>query len=55
LRIGADTARIGGSVGGDVRADAREVTVLPNAVINGNLVVRASEPPTLSAAHRFSA
>ena len=48
LRIGADTARIGGNVGGDVRADAREVTVLPNTVINGNLVVRSSEPPTIS-------
>jgi hypothetical protein len=53
LRIGADTARIGGNVGGDVRADAREVTVLPNAVINGNLVVRASEPPTISPGARI--
>lgn len=48
LRIGADTARIGGTVGGDVRADAREVTILPNTVINGDLVVRASKPPTIS-------
>jgi hypothetical protein len=48
LRIGADTARVGGHVGGDVRADAREVTVLPGAIIDGNLIVRANEPPKMS-------
>lgn len=48
LRVGADTARIGGYVGGDVRAQAREVTILPNAVIDGDLVVRANVPPTIS-------
>jgi len=48
LQIGADTARIGGTVGGNVRARAREVTILPNAVINGDLIVRASRPPTIS-------
>jgi hypothetical protein len=53
VRIGADTARIGGTIGGDVRAEAREVTVLPNAVINGDLVVRASEPPTISPGARI--
>jgi cytoskeletal protein CcmA (bactofilin family) len=53
LRIGADTARIGGTVGGDVRADAREVTILPDTVINGDLIVRASEPPTVSPGARI--
>jgi cytoskeletal protein CcmA (bactofilin family) len=53
LRIGADIARIGGTVGGDVRANAREVTILPNAVINGDLIVRASEPPTISQGARI--
>ena len=53
LRIGADTARIGGNVGGDVRADARSVTVLPDAVINGDLIVRASEPPRISPGARI--
>jgi hypothetical protein len=53
LQIGADTARIGGSVGGDVRANAREVTVLPDAVINGDLIVRASEPPMIAPGARI--
>jgi cytoskeletal protein CcmA (bactofilin family) len=53
LRIGADVARIGGTVGGDVHAAAREVTVLPGTVINGDLIVRASEPPTISPGARI--
>jgi hypothetical protein len=52
LRVGADTARIGGHVGGDVRAQARQVTILPDAVIDGDLVVRASAPPTISEGSR---
>jgi cytoskeletal protein CcmA (bactofilin family) len=48
LRIGADVARIGGTVGGDVHAAAREVRILPNTVIKGDLIVRASDPPTIS-------
>jgi cytoskeletal protein CcmA (bactofilin family) len=53
LRIGADTARIGGIIGGSVRANAREVTVLPTAVIDGDLIVRASEPPTIAPGARI--
>ncbi len=48
LDIGAATARIGGDIGGAVRARADRVTVLPGAVIRGDLVVRASEPPAIS-------
>jgi hypothetical protein len=48
LRINADTARLGGEVGGDVHAEARQVTVLPNAVINGDLVIRSSQRPSIS-------
>ena len=48
LSIGADTARIGGEVGGVVRARADRVSILPGAVIRGDLVVRASEPPEIS-------
>jgi hypothetical protein len=48
LTIGAQTARIGAEVGGVVRARANQVTVLPGAVIHGDLVVRANEPPEIS-------
>lgn len=48
LTIGARTARIGAEVGGAVRARADRVTVLPGAVIRGDLVVRASEPPEIA-------
>jgi hypothetical protein len=48
LKIGATTARIGADVGGGVEAQARDVSVLPGAVIRGDLVVRAPEPPTIS-------
>jgi cytoskeletal protein CcmA (bactofilin family) len=48
LKIGATTAQIGGTVGGNVEAAAQKVTVLPRAVINGDLIVRAAEPPDIS-------
>src|SRR5262245_20871561 len=48
LRIGAATARVGGNIGGNVRADARQVSVLPGTVIAGDLVVRANQPPDVS-------
>ena len=48
LNIGAATARIGADVGGTVRARADRVSVLPGAVIRGDLVVRANEPPDIS-------
>src|SRR5215510_6239756 len=48
LRIGAGTARVGGNIGGTVRADAGRVTVLPGTVIAGDLVVRANQPPDVS-------
>ena len=48
LNIGAETARIGGEIGGAVRARADRVMVLPGAVIRGDLVVRASEPPEIA-------
>lgn len=48
LRIGAGTAAIGGEIGGAVHATAERVTVLPDAVVRGNLVVRSPEPPVIS-------
>jgi hypothetical protein len=48
LDIGADTARIGADIGGTVNARADRVSVLPGAVIRGDLVVRANQPPEIS-------
>jgi hypothetical protein len=48
LTIGARRAEIGGDIGGVVHASADRVTVLPNAVVRGDLIVRAPEPPIIS-------
>jgi cytoskeletal protein CcmA (bactofilin family) len=48
LTIGARRAEIGGDIGGVVHASADRVTVLPNAIVRGDLIVRASEPPVIS-------
>jgi hypothetical protein len=48
LKIGAETARIGGNIGGTVSARAERVSVLPGAVIRGDLFVRANQPPDIS-------
>jgi hypothetical protein len=48
LDIGAETARIGANIGGTVNARADRVSVLPGAVIRGDLVVRANQPPEIS-------
>ena len=48
LDIGAETARIGADIGGTVNARADRVSVLPGAVIRGDLVVRANQPPEIS-------
>jgi hypothetical protein len=48
LDIGADTARIGGDIGGTVNARADRVSILPGAVIRGDLLVRANQPPDIS-------
>lgn len=48
LDIGAETARIGADIGGTVNARADRVSVLPGAVIRGDLVVRANQPPDIS-------
>jgi hypothetical protein len=48
LRIGAETARIGGEIGGTVNARADNVSILPGAVIRGDLFVRANRPPDIS-------
>jgi hypothetical protein len=48
LNIGAETARIGADVGGTVNARADRVSILPGAVIRGDLVVRANQPPEIS-------
>ncbi len=48
LDIGAATARIGADIGGTVNARADRVSVLPGAVIRGDLVVRANQPPEIS-------
>jgi cytoskeletal protein CcmA (bactofilin family) len=54
LRIAAAHALIGGEVGGTVEARARRVELLPGAVINGDLVVRAAQPPEISPQARVS-
>jgi cytoskeletal protein CcmA (bactofilin family) len=48
LMIGASTAQIGGEVGGDVKAKAARVSVLPGAVIHGDLDVTSAQPPDIS-------
>jgi cytoskeletal protein CcmA (bactofilin family) len=48
LTISAGRAEIGGDIGGEVNASARQVTVLPDAVVRGDLIVRAPEPPVIS-------
>jgi hypothetical protein len=48
LRIGAASAEIGGEVGRTVEARAERVTVLPDAVIHGDLIVRSPVPPDIS-------
>ena len=49
LMIGAGAdARIGANVGGKVTARATHVTVLPDAVIQGDLFVRSARPPDIS-------
>jgi hypothetical protein len=48
LTITAGRAEIGGDIGGVVNASARRVTVLPDAIVRGDLVVRAPEPPVIS-------
>jgi cytoskeletal protein CcmA (bactofilin family) len=48
LTISAGRAEIGGDIGGAVNASARQVTVLPDAVVRGDLIVRAPEPPVIS-------
>jgi len=48
LTIGAATAEIGADVGGDVHANAGRLSVLPGAVIHGNLDVTAAHPPEIS-------
>jgi hypothetical protein len=48
LTIGAATAEIGGNVGGAVEARADRVRVLPGAVIQGDLIVRAPKPPEIA-------
>jgi hypothetical protein len=48
LTIGARRAEIGGDIGGVVHASANRVTVLPNAIVRGDLIVRAPEPPVIS-------
>jgi hypothetical protein len=48
LTIGAATAEIGAEVGGDVHANAARVSVLPGAVIHGNLDVTGARPPDIS-------
>jgi hypothetical protein len=48
LDVAAQTARIGADIGGTVSARADRVSVLPGAVIRGDLVVRANQPPDIS-------
>jgi hypothetical protein len=48
LSIGAATAVIDGHVGGNVEARADRVSVMPGAVIDGDLVVHAMRPPDIS-------
>lgn len=54
LSIGAASARIGGEVGGTVEVRAERVTVQPDAVIHGDLVVTAPQPPDVSPQAKIS-
>lgn len=53
LQASGSSVSIGGDVGGTVRASGEHVTVLPNAVIQGDVVVRSPNPPTISPAARI--
>ena len=48
LTISAGRAEIGGDIGGVVNASAGRVTVLPDAIVRGDLIVRAPTPPVIS-------
>jgi len=48
LKIGATTAQIGGEIVGNVQANAQKVSVMPGAVIQGDLIVRSTQPPEVS-------
>lgn len=48
LVVAGSTVAIGGEVGGMVNARGSHVTVLPNTVINGDLVVHSPEPPDIA-------
>jgi hypothetical protein len=50
LRIGAATARIGGEVAGRVEVSAQRVSVMPDTIIRGDLVVRSPQPPEIAEA-----
>ncbi len=54
LSIGAATAVIDGHVGGNVEAHAQRVSILPGAVIDGDLFVRSARPPDISPQAKIS-
>jgi hypothetical protein len=52
LSIGATEAQLASEVGGSVEAHVERLTLLPGALVRGNLVVRAPAPPKISAQAR---
>jgi hypothetical protein len=48
LRVAGTDVSIGGDIGGTVNANGARVTVLPGAIIRGDLVVRSPRPPVIS-------
>jgi hypothetical protein len=48
LRVAAASTEIGATVGGSVRAYGPEVRLLPDAVIEGDLIVRGEQAPIIS-------
>ncbi|MGE0704473.1 MAG: hypothetical protein AB7P22_11125 [Vicinamibacterales bacterium] len=47
LRVGANTAEIGGEIEGQVYAAANQVRLLPGAIVHGDLVVSSPSPPQM--------
>jgi hypothetical protein len=52
LRVAAAESRIGGEIAGNLEARGRQVTLLPDAVIHGNLIARTAQAPVVPSGAR---
>lgn len=52
LRVTAAESRIGGEIAGNLEARGRQVTLLPDAVIQGNLIARTEQAPVVPSGAR---